>query len=109
MATGQYPRRLSGAFLLLTDEHCKLSQFGHVCHHDTLLSIILQGTVDARRHRGRPRRSWKDNIKEWTGQSLLHIADDRSQWAFVTAEVSVEYPNDAWASLVLVRLSSTAT
>ena len=67
--------------LLSTVKHRKLSWFGHVCCHDTLPKIILQGTVDGGHRRGRPYKSWKDNIKEWTGQlisSLLHIVDERS-------------------------------
>ena len=55
--------------LLSTAKRRKLSWFGHVCRHDTLPKIILKGTVD-RRRRGRPRKSRKDNIKEWTGQSM---------------------------------------
>ena len=35
----------------------KLSWFGHVCRYDMLLKIILQGTVDGRRRKGRPRKS----------------------------------------------------
>ena len=37
----------------------------------------------------------RDNIKEWTGQSLsslLHIADNRSRWAAITTEASVGVP-----------------
>ena len=43
------------------------------------LLIILLGTVDGSCRRGRPRKSWGDGIKQWTGQSLSslsHIADD---------------------------------
>ena len=57
----------------------KISWFGHACCHDTLPKIILQGTVGGSRHRGR-RKSWNDNIKEWTGQSmslLFHVADEK--------------------------------
>ena len=45
IATSQYPRRTSGDF---TVNRRKLSWFGHVCRHDTLLKIIplVQGTVD---------------------------------------------------------------
>ena len=42
------------------------------------------------RRRGRPRKAWKDNIKDWTGQSflsVLHITEDRSQT--ITAEAFV--------------------
>ena len=43
----------------------------------------------------RPRKSWKDNIKEWTGQSvssMLRITDDRGRWAVLAAETSVGVP-----------------
>ena len=56
--------------LLSTEKRYKLSWYGHVCHHDSLPKIILQGTADGDRYKGRPHRSWKDNIKEWTGQSM---------------------------------------
>ena len=62
----------------------QLSWFGHVCHHDTLAKIALNGTLaDGRRRRGQPRKSWKDNIKEWRCQSmssLLCNADGCGRW-----------------------------
>ena len=78
--------------LLSAVKRHKLSRFSYVCRRDMLLKILLQGTVDARRHRGRPRKSWKNNIKEWTGElmsSLLRIVDDRNRWAAMTADASV--------------------
>ena len=63
--------------------------------------------MDGRRRRGKPGKSWKDNIKEWTGQlmsSLLRVAEDRRRWAAITVEAPVGYPNDAWASRVLIDL-----
>ena len=50
--------------LLLTVECHKLSWFDHVFCHDTLPRIIWQETVDRSCRRGRPRKSWKDNVKE---------------------------------------------
>ena len=85
METGQYPRRTLGVFLV---KRHKLSWFGHVCCHDMLPKIMLQGTVDGGRRSGKPRKSWKDNIKEWTGQSmssLLCIVDDKGRWAVITS------------------------
>ena len=44
-------------------------------------------TVDGSRRRGRPRKSWKDDIEEWTGQSmssLLHMMDDRGRSVIAT-------------------------
>ena len=57
--------------LLSTVKRRKLSWLGHVCRNDTLPKIIQQGSVDGRRRRGRPRKSWKDKIREWAGQSML--------------------------------------
>ena len=77
MATGQCPHQTSE--VLSTVKRGKLSWFGLVCWHYTLPKTILKGTVEGACHKGRPRKSWKDNIKEWTDQSvssLLRIADD---------------------------------
>ena len=56
--------------------------------------------------RGRPRKSWKDNVKKWTGQSmssLLCITDDDRGDGQSSQQMHLsEYPNDARASWVLV-------
>ena len=49
----------------------KLSYAGHMTrntsgHYDTLLTPI-EGRLEGKRGRGRPRRTWVDDIKEWTG------------------------------------------
>ena len=75
--------------LLETVKRRKLKWFGHVCRHDSLSKTILQGTVAGGRKRGRPRKSWLDNIKEWTGRStaqLIRKAEDRPLWTLVTVE-----------------------
>ena len=74
--------------LLLTAKRRNLSWFGHVCRHDTQAEIILRGIVDSSRRIGKPLKSWMNNIKEWTCQSLsslLRIADDISRWATIAA------------------------
>ena len=43
--------------LLSTVKRRKLSWFRHVCYHDTLPKILVHGSVDAGRRRGRPRKS----------------------------------------------------
>ena len=75
---------------VVRSSYCHASQVIMVwpCLPTWWAAIIIQGTVEDRR----PRKSWKDN-KEWTGQSLLHIADDRSWWAIaITTETSVWVP-----------------
>ena len=44
-----------------------LHWYGHVSRSLGLAKTILQGTVKARRRQGRQRKSWEDNIREWTG------------------------------------------
>ena len=51
--------------------------------------------MDGIRRRGKPRKSWKDNINEWTAQSmlsLLRITDDRGRWAVIAADATVGVP-----------------
>ena len=76
--------------LLSTVKRRKLSWFGHAA---TILRE--QYSVDGSRCRVMPHKSWRDNIKEWTGQlllSLLCITDDRSQWDAIAVEASVRVP-----------------
>ena len=65
--------------------------------------IILHGTVDGSLRRGGLHKSWRDNIKEWTGQSMLSLLciADRNRWVTSAAEASVGVPKDGWASRVL--------
>ena len=52
---------------------------------DGLTKVILQGTVEGRRRRGRPKKSWIDNIAEWTGKSFAEtqaMAHDRQEWRY---------------------------
>ena len=93
MIIGWYPRRTSGDLTVdrLASQAIMIRSC-HVCRHDTLPKIILQGTVNGSRGRGRSRKSWKDNIKEWTGQSmssLLRIEGDRGRCAVIAADTSV--------------------
>ena len=69
--------------LIATIKRRKLAFYGHVTRHDSLCKTIMQGTVEGGRSRGRQRKSWSDNIKEWTGlptHELLARAADRQGW-----------------------------
>jgi len=53
------------------------------------LQRVLQGTVQRGRRRGRPRKSWEDNISEWTGLELnktLRKAEQREEWRQLVVE-----------------------
>ena len=43
----------------------KLGYFGHLKRHYSLEKEIMEGKVEGKRDRGRPRRRWKDDIEKW--------------------------------------------
>ena len=51
----------------------KLRWFGHVSRSSGLAKTILQGTVKGNRKRGRQKKRWEDNIKEWTGMDFASL------------------------------------
>ena len=68
----------------------KLRWFGHVSRSSGLAKTILQGTVKGKR--GRQKKRWEDNIKEWTGMdfaSSTRAAEDSSRWKGIVANSSV--------------------
>ena len=70
----------------------KLRWFGHVSRSSGLAKTILQGTVKGKRKRGRQKKRWEDNIKEWTGMdfaSSTRAAENRSRWKGIVANSSV--------------------
>ena len=70
----------------------KLRWIGHVSRSSGLAKTILQGTVKGKRKRGRQKKRWEDNIKEWTGMdfaSSTRAAENRSRWKGVVANSSV--------------------
>ena len=69
--------------LLKTVKQRKLKWYGHVTRSQGLAKTILQGTVEGRRRRGRQRKRWEDNIREWTRSELavtLRVAESREEW-----------------------------
>ena len=69
--------------LLVKMKRLKLQYFGHVMRHDTFQKQIVTSKFDGKRARGRPRRTWLDDVKEWTGLGInkySHIANDRKAW-----------------------------
>jgi hypothetical protein len=81
--------------LLSVVKHRKLAWYGHVTRHDSLSKTILQGTVYGSQRRGGQRKTWIDNIKEWTGLSvstLLLVAERRDQWRTLCGDTSALTP-----------------
>ncbi|GFR91064.1 eukaryotic translation initiation factor 3 subunit F [Elysia marginata] len=58
----------------------KLSHPRHVVRHNNLEKLCLEGAVEGRRGRGRPRRRWTQDISDWLGFSVREasiLAQDR--------------------------------
>ena len=66
----------------------KLRWYGHISRSSGMAKTILQGTVKGARRRGRQKKRWEDNIKEWTGMGFgdsLRAAEDREGWKGIVA------------------------
>ena len=69
----------------------KLRWYGHISRSSGMLKTVLQGTVKGARRRGRQKKRWEDNIKEWTGMGFgdsLRAAEDREGWKGIVATSS---------------------
>ena len=75
----------------------KLQYFGHVARADSLCTTVLHGRIAGTRKRGRPRRRWTDDIKDWTGSSLaecVRAAQDRTCWRTMTSLSQASDPQE---------------
>jgi hypothetical protein len=67
----------------------KLKLFGHICRMNRLVKNVVFVIIDGLNRRGRPRREWMGDIKEWCrtdAQTLNIMAQDRSEWRQVVME-----------------------
>ena len=81
--------------LLATVKRRKLKWYGHVTRSDGLTKVILQGTVEGSRRRGRQKMIWSDNITEWTGKSFAEtqtMAHNRQEWRELTRKSIMTRP-----------------
>ena len=74
----------------------KLMYGGHVMRGssgETHL-YILEGKIGGKKVRGRPRRTWMDDIPEWTGlktyERIKKTAEDRDRWKFIVVTLLQE-------------------
>ena len=57
-----------------------------------MAKTILQRTMKGARRRGKQKKRWEDNNKEWTGMGFgdsLRAAEDREGWKGIVATSSV--------------------
>jgi len=89
--------RLAGPYepLLTTIRRRKLQWYGHVTRHNTLSKTIMQGVMEGTRRRGRPKKSWDNNITQWTKRTmpqLTRIAQDRTAWTRIARSSAAMSP-----------------
>ena len=97
VTNGEVRRKIQAAIgeydqLLTLVKKRKLRWFGHVSRSSGLAKTILQGTVKEKRKRGRQKKRWEDNVKEWKGiefASSTRAAEDRTRWKMIVPNSSV--------------------
>ena len=74
----------------------KCRYFGHIVRGERYeyQRLLLEGTVDGKRGRGRPRNTWFSNIRDWMGidyATAVRKAQDRDQWRSMVSKVPDGY------------------
>ena len=62
---------------------------GRVSRLSGLAKTILQGTVKGGRRRGRQKKRWEDNVREWTGLEFAKsqsAMENREKWRKLVAK-----------------------
>ena len=72
-----------------------LKLFGHIKRSEIGLSqICLEGIVEGKRSKGRPKNRWRDNISTWTQLDLAELnvtSKDLERWK-ILSNVSAQSP-----------------
>ena len=66
--------------------------YGNIPRSSGIAKTTLQGTVKGARRRGRQKKRWEDNVKEWTGMGFgdsLRAMEDREKWKVIVATSSL--------------------
>ena len=74
--------------LLSTVKRRKMKWYGHVKRASGLAKTVPQGAVRGGRKRGRQRKRWEDNIRDWMGLELrdaVRRAEGREEWQMLVA------------------------
>ena len=83
-------------YIIPTIKKRKITYFGHVIRRNNIHRLLLEGPLEGKVSRGRPRTEWSEwmtNITEWTGmryEDLVRLAQDREPWRVMTANLLQE-------------------
>ena len=70
----------------------KLKWYGHASRSSGLAKTILQGTMKGGRRQCRQKKTWEDNIREWTSLEFAksqRVVENREKWRKVVEKSSV--------------------
>ena len=76
--------------LLPTIKKRKCPYFGHVIRARSIQKLLLEGKIEGKRERGRPRATRMKNIKEWLGHTYngcVRRAEYRNSWRSMIADL----------------------
>ena len=70
----------------------QLSFFGHICRKDGIEKLVLTGKLEGKLGKGRPRTSYLNSLKKWTGldkanADFIRLADNREDWRNMVNDV----------------------
>ena len=70
-------------YIVPTIKKRKITYFGHMIRRNNIHRLLLEGPMEGKLSRGRPRTEWLTNITEWTGVRY----EDREPWRIMTANL----------------------
>ena len=81
-------------YIIPTIKKRKLTYFGHVIRRNNIHRLIsLEGPLEGKVCRGRPRTEWLTNITDWIGmqyEDVVRLTQDRELWRIMTANLLKE-------------------
>ena len=51
----------------------KLKYYGYQARKQALAQVIIEGRVESSRERRRTKRQWEDDVKKWSGWSMVEL------------------------------------
>ena len=67
----------------------KIKYYGHIKRKQNILTTAIEGKIEGRRPRGRPRNNWFGDVKGWTGlpaAECTRLAADRDLWSVIARQ-----------------------
>ena len=74
----------------------KMRYFGHIIRQEGIQKKLVEGKVNGKRPRGRPRTCWMTNIKDWAEmgryKECARATRDRMMWKKIVAKIQKNVP-----------------